>query len=114
MTFLVSGLLILAIRKREPVPPKPATRPSIRRELVDGYRFISSDHTLFVMAISGVTLAGAGGIITLFAIPEIGFQPGPLGVIYGIGGASSLVGAVFATHVTNRLGVGNTMVIGRI
>jgi MFS family permease len=73
-TFLVSGLLILAIRKREPVPPKPATRPSIRRELVDGYRFISSDQTLFVMTISGVTLAGAGKIISLFAIPEISFN----------------------------------------
>jgi len=68
------------------------------------------------MIISGVTLAGAGGVIggmiTLFAISEIGFQPGPLGIIYGIGGASALVGALFATQVTNRLGVGNTIALG--
>jgi len=118
VTFLVSGLLVLAIRKPEPAPPKPATRPNIRREVVDGYRFIGSNQTLLVMTISGVTLAGAGGIIggmiTLFALSEIGFLPGPLGVIYGIGGASSLVGALFATRVTNRLGVGNTMVLGSL
>jgi len=116
VTFLVSGLLILAIRKPKPAPTKPATRPNIRREMGDVYRFIGSNQTLLVMTISGVTLAGAGGIIggmiTLFAISEIGFQPGPPGVMYGIGGVSSLIGALFATRVTNRLGVGNTMVLG--
>ena len=116
VTFLVSGLLILAIRKPEPVPPKPATRPNIRREIADGYRFIGHNRILLVMAISGVTLAGAGGIyggmITLFAISEIGFLPGPLGVIYGLGGVSSLIGALFATRVTQRFGIGNTMFLG--
>jgi len=79
VTFLVSGLLILAIRKPEPVQPKPATHPNIRREVVDGYRFIGSNQTFLVMAVSG---------------------------------ASSLVGALFATRVTNRLGVGDTMAMG--
>jgi predicted MFS family arabinose efflux permease len=51
-------------------------------------------------------------MITLFAITEIGFQPGPLGIIFGIGGISSFVGALFATRVTNRLGVGPTVAIG--
>jgi MFS family permease len=115
-TFLISGLLILAIRKRDPEPPNPTTRPNIRREIVDGYRFIGGNQVLLLMTISGTRLAGAGGIIggmiTLFAISEIGFQPGPLGVIYGIGGGSSLVGAIFATRVTKRLGVGNTMAMG--
>ncbi len=116
ITFAVSGLLVLAIRKPEPKPPKPDVRPNIRREIVDGYRFIGGNRVLLFMAISGAALGAAngiiGGMITLFAISEIGFQPGPLGIIYGIGGASALVGALFATRVTNRLGVGNTMVLG--
>ena len=51
-------------------------------------------------------------MITLFAISEIGFQPGPLGVIYGVGGISSFFGALAATRVTNKLGVGPTMALG--
>jgi MFS family permease len=116
ITFLVSGLLILAIRKPEPEPPKPTLKPNIRREIADGYRFIAGVQVLRLMAISGALLGAAsgiiGGMITLFAISEIGIKPGPLGLIYGVGGVSSLVGALFATRVTKRLGVGRTMALG--
>jgi MFS-type transporter involved in bile tolerance (Atg22 family) len=118
ITFLVSGLLVLSIRKREPAPvsAEPTVRPNIRREIIDGYRFIGSNRVLLFMTISGAALGAAngiiGGMITLFAISEIGFPPGPLGIIYGIGVASALVGSLFATRVTKRLGVGNTMVLG--
>jgi MFS family permease len=116
VTFLISGILVLAIRKPEPAPPKSTARPNIRKEILDGYRFIGSNQVLLLMAISGAVLGAAngiiGGMITLFAISEIGFLPGPLGIIYGIGGVSSLIGALFATRVTNKLGVGRTMALG--
>lgn len=100
------------------MPLKSSPRPNIRREMLEGFQFIGGNRVLLLMAVSGVILGAAGGIyggmITLFAITEIGFQPGPLGVIYGIGGASSFVGALFATRVTNKLGVGNTMVMGSL
>jgi predicted MFS family arabinose efflux permease len=98
------------------VPPKPTTRSSIRREILDGYRFIAGNQVLLLMTISAAFLGAAngiiGGMITLFAISEIGILPGPLGIIYGVGGVSALVGALFATRVTNRLGVGPTMALG--
>jgi MFS family permease len=116
ITFLVSGILILVIRKPEPAPPKPTDRPNIRREILDGYRFIGSNQILLLMSISGAILGAAngiiGGMITLFAISEIGFLPGPLGIIYGVGGVSALIGALFATRVTKKLGVGPTMALG--
>ncbi|MDA1278457.1 MAG: MFS transporter [Chloroflexi bacterium] len=116
ITFAISGLLILSIRKAEPEPKPAESDSNIRRELVEGYRFIASNQILLVLAISGAVLAGAsgivGGMIALFALTEIGFQPGPLGVIYGIGGVSSFVGALYAQRVTNKLGVGPTMALG--
>ena len=115
-TFLISGILVLAIRKPEPAPPKPDQRPNIRREIADGYRFIGSSQVLKLITLSGILLGAAngiiGGMITLFALSEIGFLPGPLGIIYGIGGVSAFVGAIFATRVTNKLGVGPTMALG--
>ncbi|MBT4126717.1 MAG: MFS transporter [Chloroflexi bacterium] len=116
ITFLISGLLVLAIRKPEPKPETPEQRPNIRREILDGYRFILGNPTLKLITISGVLLGAAngiiGGMITLFAISEIGIQPGPLGIIYGIGGVSSFFGALYAARVTNKLGVGPTMALG--
>tara|TARA_B100000809_G_C14788780_1_gene405817 strand:- start:311 stop:517 length:207 start_codon:yes stop_codon:yes gene_type:complete len=53
----------------------------------------------------------AGGMITLFAISAIEFQPVPLGVFYGLGGANALVTSLYATRVTKKLGVSNTMVL---
>jgi len=114
-TFFVSGVLLLLIRKPDPEPAKHE-RPNIRREIVDSYRFIGSNSVMLSIAVSGALLGAAsgiiGGMITLFAITEIGFQPGPLGIIFGIGGISSFVGALFATRVTTRLGVGPTMALG--
>lgn len=116
ITFLISGLLVLAIRKPEPSPPAQNELPHIRKEIADGYRYIAGNQILRLMTLSGILLGAAngiiGGMITLFAISEIGIQPGPLGIIYGVGGASAFVGALFATRVTNKLGVGPTMALG--
>ncbi len=116
VTFIVSGLLVLAIRKPEPKPTVQSERPHIRKETADGYRYIAGNQILRLMTFSGILLGAAngiiGGMITLFAISEIGILPGPLGIIYGVGGASAFVGALFATRVTNRLGVGPTMALG--
>lgn len=116
ITFLISGLLVLAIRKPEPKPEQPEQRSNIRHEIMDGYRFIRHNQTLKLLTISGVLLGAAngiiGGMIALFAISEIGIQPGPLGIIFGIGGVSSFFGAIYATRVTNKLGVGPTMALG--
>lgn len=118
ITFAFSGLLILVIRRPEPSPASDSgdQESNIRQELIDGYRFIASHQVLRPVAISSAVLAGAsgiiGGMITLFALTEIGFQPGPLGVIYGIGGISSFIGAIYATRATRRLGVGPTMALG--
>ena len=118
VSFAVSGLLILTIRRPEPKPVSDKREGNIRRELIEGYRFIISHRLLRIVAISGAISAGVGGIIggmiALFATTEIGFQPRPLGVIYGVGGISSLIGALYATRVTRKLGVGPTMTLGAI
>lgn len=116
VTFLISGLLVLTIRKPEPEPESPQGRPRIWREIADGYVFITANKTLILMTTSGVLLGIAsgiiGGMITLFAISEIGIQPGPLGIIYGVGGISSFFGALLASRVTNKLGIGRSMALG--
>jgi MFS family permease len=53
-----------------------------------------------------------GALYTLFVVDSLGFKPGVLGVIYGIGGVSSLIGAVLAARAASRFGTGPSMAIG--
>jgi len=72
--FAVPGLLILTIRRPEPKQVSDKREGNIRREFIEGYRFIISQRLLRLVAISGAISAGVGGIIggmiTLFAITE--------------------------------------------
>jgi len=53
-----------------------------------------------------------GTIISLFALKELGFEAGPLAMIFAVGGVSSLVGSVLVGPVTRALGVGLAMIAG--
>jgi hypothetical protein len=54
----------------------------------------------------------AGTIISLFALKELGFEAGPLAMIFAVGGVSSLLGSVLVRPVTRALGVGLAMIAG--
>ena len=114
--FLASGLLLLSIRHREPLPPTAADRRPLRAELTDGFRALFGQPILRALALSNALIgfgSGAvGGMITLFAIREVGFAPGPIGTIYAVGGISSFVGALYAQRVARRLGLGRSIAIG--
>ena len=48
----------------------------------------------------------------LFVYEELGFSPGTLGMLFAIGAASSLLGAVTAERFSERFGLGPTMIGG--
>jgi MFS family permease len=51
-----------------------------------------------------------GATYLLFANQELGLSPAVIGVIAGVGGAGSLIGAVVAGRVTRRFGLGRVLV----
>jgi MFS family permease len=116
VTFTISGLLVLAIRNREPAAEVSDGQSDVRRELGDGYRLIARDEILRVIAVAKAAFAASsgiiGGMISLFAIDELGIQPGPLGLIYGVGGISSFFAAIFAARFTRKIGLGRSLFVG--
>jgi MFS family permease len=112
-TFLVSGLLLLTIRKQEVGPLTQGPRGNIRSELFQGVRFVWKIPVLRAVTVGesfmGFADGAIGSMITLFAISEVGFAPGPLGLIYATGGISAFVGAVYAGRLTRRFGIGPVM-----
>jgi MFS family permease len=115
-TFVVSAATIGAIRAPEPPPPPIEDRRSAHVEIRDGIRQIVRDPVLRALAASDLLFQMSfrifGAVFLLFVVRELDFKPGVLGVIFAVGGASSLVGAAVAGSLVRRIGVGPTMILG--
>jgi MFS family permease len=115
-TFIFSAACIGRIEQREDAPVGLAHRSSIRDETVEGMRAVGRDPLLRVIALAGALhwlgMGAIGAAYGVFVIRELGFGPGVLGVIYGIGGISSLLGALCAGRAASRFGVGPSMAMG--
>ncbi len=113
VSFVVSAVSIWMIRVAEP-PHAPEAQPNLVREVREGIAVIVHDPILRALTGSGATRAffGAffGTLYSLFAIRDLGIQPGPLGFLIGLGGVGSLVGAVLVGPTVRRLGLGPTLV----
>ena len=118
ITFLASAGFIASIRTPERRAAVKAEKPAMLSDIAEGLRILWRDPTL--RAIAGAFAAlefsfGIGGtIISLYALRELGFTPGPLGLIFAVGGVASLLAALLASRITSRLGVGPAMFGGLI
>jgi predicted MFS family arabinose efflux permease len=110
VTYVVSAVLLLGIRDEEAPPPAKADREPVLDEIRHGLRIVRGDPILRAFAVSSMLLASLWGIFGatwfLFALEELGLGPALVGVIAGVGGASSFIGAVVASRSTRRWGVG--------
>jgi predicted MFS family arabinose efflux permease len=110
MSFLASALLLGSIRRREPPPPPPEDREPVLDEIREGLRLVIHDPVLRAFAGAQMALHVLWGVFGatwfLFVLDELGLSPATLGVVAGIGGFSSFVGAVAASRATRRWGIG--------
>lgn len=118
VSFVVSAGLIGTIRRPEPSRPPAADREPVLREIREGLRLVARSRVL--RAIAGASAAAHvlwgvfGTAYLLFATREVGLGPAAIGVIAGLGGAGSLVGALLAERTARRLGLGRTLLVGMI
>jgi predicted MFS family arabinose efflux permease len=115
LSFLASVVSLIVIRKPEPRPATEHERRHILREMRDGLRFVWHEPHLRALALAGGTRSFFGSFIgvlySLYAIRELGLSVAALGITISMGGIGSLIGAVFAERVVNRLGVGRTLIL---
>jgi predicted MFS family arabinose efflux permease len=110
LTYLASALLLGTIRTVEAPPPKPEDREPVLTEIRVGLGLVRHDPVLRAFVGAQMSLAGLWGIFGatwfLFVLGDLQLSPAVLGVVAGVGGASSFIGAVIATRATRRWGVG--------
>jgi len=109
-SYLVSALLLTSIRGEEPPPPLPEDREPVLAEIREGLRLVRHDPVLRAFAAAQMSLAALWGVFGaiwfLFVLEELKLGAAALGVIAGVGGVSSFVGAIVATRATRRWGIG--------
>jgi len=113
-TYLVSALLLGSIRQKEAPPPLPEDREPVMAEIREGLRLVRHDPVLRAFAGAQMALAALWGIFGatwfLFVLDELGLGPAALGVIAGVGGFSSFIGAIVAARATRRWGIGRVAI----
>ncbi len=119
ISFLVSGLFVLAIRKHEAVPDRePGRSPlhGMRAELSEGVRYVLGHRYLRWIAASTATFnffgSMMGAIFLVYAVRELELGAGTIGIVFAIGNVGYLVGAVVTNRLSARIGVGPAIVVG--
>jgi MFS family permease len=118
VSFLVSAGCLLSIRRPERSPPPPEGRASVRGEIVEGLVVVARHPVLRALAAAAFSEAMArgviGSVVLLYLNRELGFGPGVLGMIFAVGGVTSLLGALAAGWLTRRAGIGPAMILGHL
>jgi MFS family permease len=116
VSFIASAAFLRSIRTPEPPPPPPEERIGALREAADGMRTVVRHPLLRSLAVATPLASFGSGMFfatyMIFVTRGLGFNPGVLGVIFGLGGISSLAGAMVAGSAARRFGAGPAMIAG--
>lgn len=118
LSFLVSAVLVGSIRQPEPPPPPRAHRAPVLAEIRAGLSIVRRDPVLRAFAVAQMAQSALWGVFgavwILFATQELGLGPVAIGVVAGVGGGASFLGAVLAQRATRRWGIGRVAVGGML
>jgi predicted MFS family arabinose efflux permease len=115
VSFLASAFALWRIQAPEPAPAPPAERQHIVREALEGVQLVAREPLLRSLAGASVLAMLGSNIVSvvflLYLNRELGFSPGVLGLIFAIGGVTSLAGAYFAGRTQLFGGFGMALVL---
>ena len=118
VSFVVSGLFLLGIRKPEDAPARSSadgTKPTLWSELKEGLGFVLRNPNLRAQAgctaTSNLFSSLAFAVFLVFAVRELDLSAGVIGIVFSIGSAGSLVAAFSARRIADRFGIGPTSIV---
>lgn len=119
VSFVGSALFVFTIRRHEQAPDRHhdaqgQPRPGIRREAAAGLRYVLGHRYLR-------SIAASTGLSNLFSsiafvaylpymVRVLALEPGLIGIVFALGNIGTLVGALVATRISRKLGVGRTII----
>lgn len=114
LSFL--GSVFFLRRIHSPEPPIDAEPGSVRAQLEAGLRFVLGDSimrpTLLSVATINLFTFASSALFVLYATTLLGVSPGALGLALGTGAVGSVIGALVATRIGRRIGLGPAYALG--
>lgn len=114
VSYVVSVVGLLAIRRPEPAPAAPEQRVSTSRSIAEGLRMVFRNPSIRAIALEAGTYnlcwMSLQTVFVLYAARELGMGPATIGLMLGVGAVGSLVGAVGASRLKERLGLGRAVI----
>jgi predicted MFS family arabinose efflux permease len=112
-SYLFSGAMLAALKLEEPLPAAASTQRLVG-EISDGLRWVYRHPTLAPLSISThawfLFNSVLGAVFVPFAVRGLGLSAAELGIALAAAGAAGLVGAVLATRLGERWGVGPSVI----
>jgi MFS family permease len=117
VSFVASTLFMLRIRKPEilPEPVEGAPKPKMWPEVKEGLRWVVGHRWLRAIAACTGSSNFFGTIVfsiaLLYLTRSLHLAAFEVGIVFGVGSVGSIVGALVANRMQQRLGVGPTILI---
>lgn len=114
-SFLGSAFFLWRTRAPELTPERLEIEGGIAREAFEGFATIRRDRRLLGIAgsVVGVHLSHGliGAVILVYANRTLGLEAGVMGLVFAVGGVTSLFGTMAASGMTRRFGAGPALVV---
>ena len=118
VSFLGSAFFVWRIRTEEPPPVPEHERTGVWQEARAGLGFVLREPIVRSLAVANAIANCAnrmvGVVFLLYLNKEVGFEPGVLGMIFAVGGVTSLAGSFFAGRAHLLGGLGRAMVLAAL
>jgi MFS family permease len=118
LSFVVSAILLMRIRKTEPPAAAVEERRSMRAEIATGLRYTWRHPLLrpliLQIGIGNFFLSAVSSILLVFAVRDLHLTAATIGVTFSIGNAGLVVGATIARRMAVALGIGRTLIVGAV
>jgi MFS family permease len=116
VSFVVSAVMLATIGGKEPPPPEKSEREPVLQEIALGLDLVIRNPILRATTLASMATASMWGVFGatyfLFAVNDLHLDAAAIGVVAAVGGVSSLFGALLATRLSNRFGVGRVLMAG--
>lgn len=114
-SFVVSALCLSRIRRVEAAPEnRPNTRPGLRAEIREGLRFVLRHPLLrpivIFVAVSNLFVNMLFAIFLVYLVRGLGLSAATIGIVFSVGNVGSLIGALTATRLARRVGIGPSLI----
>ena len=114
LSYLGSVVFLRRIRAAE--PPIEHEEGSTRERLLAGLRFVIGDPimrpTLLSVATVNLFTFAWSALFILYATTTLGVSPGALGLALGTGSLGAVIGAILASRIGRRIGLGPAYALG--